>query len=64
MKSQQILAYIKDDHRYIFLFDKESVADVKLMIGSFAGDPELTFSWHDALVLTQKLGKMNLNETP
>ena len=37
-----VLALVKDDERYIFLYDDESPQALLQQIGRFAADPELT----------------------
>ena len=54
-----VLALVKDDERYIFLYDDESPQALLQQIGRFAADPELSFSWYDAAVLSQKVRRLN-----
>jgi len=49
------LALIKGDERYVFLFSDDKKAEVLRVIGRFACNPELSFSWMDAAVLSQKV---------
>jgi hypothetical protein len=53
-----VLALVKDDERYIFLYDDESPQALLQQIGRFAADPELSFSWYDAAVLSQKVRRL------
>lgn len=49
-----ILALIKGEERYIFVYDDDSR---KPLIDAFrdqAADPHLSFTWFDAAVLTEK----------
>lgn len=50
-----VLALVKDGHRYVFLYDETSYAQVLQSLGRHAADPELNFSWYDAAVLSQKV---------
>jgi hypothetical protein len=50
-----VIALVKDAERYIFLYDNESASALMQTLGRFAGDPELSFSWYDAAVLSQKV---------
>ena len=64
-----VIALVKDAERYIFLYDNESSAALMQTLGRFAGDPELSFTWYDAAVLSQKVRRQNRetadeNETP
>lgn len=50
-----VLALVKGDERYIFLFDDEHRSDALRTLGRFASNPELSFSWYDAAVLSQRI---------
>jgi len=50
-----VLALIKGTERYIFLYDDESRAETLRTLGRFASNPELSFTWYDAAVLSQKI---------
>ena len=50
-----IIALIKGRERYVFVYDAERRAECLRVIGSFAGHLELSFSWYDAAVLSQKI---------
>jgi hypothetical protein len=50
-----VLALVKGSERYIFLFDDEHKADALRQLGRFASNPELSFSWYDAAVLSQRI---------
>jgi hypothetical protein len=49
-----VLALIKGDERYIFVYDDESRQPLIEAFRDSAADPRLTFSWFDAAVLTEK----------
>lgn len=49
------MALLKGEERYIFLYDDDHKADVLRVFGRFAGNPELSFSWADAAVMSQKV---------
>jgi hypothetical protein len=49
------MALLKGEERYIFLFDDEHKAEALRTFGRFATNPELSFSWYDAAVLSQKV---------
>jgi len=53
-----VIALVKETERYIFLYDDESPSALLQTFGRFAGDPELSFSWYDAAVLSQKVRKL------
>jgi hypothetical protein len=50
-----VLALVKGEERYIFLFDDEHRSDALRTLGRFASNPELSFSWYDAAVLSQRI---------
>lgn len=50
-----VLALVKGEERYIFLFDDERRAEALRTLGKFASNPELSFSWYDAAVLSQRI---------
>jgi hypothetical protein len=49
-----ILALIKGNERYVFIYDDDSRTDVIDAFRDQAADPRLSFSWFDAAVLTDK----------
>ena len=50
-----VVALVKGEERYIFLYDDTQRAETLRTLGRFASDPELSFSWYDAAVLSQKV---------
>lgn len=50
-----VLALVKGKERYIFLFDDSQRADALRTLGRFASNTDLSFSWYDAAVLSQKV---------
>lgn len=50
-----VLALIKGKERYIFLYDDASRAETLRVLGRFASNPELSFTWYDAAILSQKI---------
>ncbi len=53
-----VLALIKGEERYVFLYDDESGDQLLQTLGQYAADPELTFSWYDAAVMSQRISKL------
>jgi hypothetical protein len=49
-----VLALIKGPERYVFVYDDESRPHLLEAFQAIAADPELSFNWHDAAVLTNK----------
>lgn len=53
-----VLALVKDGERYVFLYDDHSTSQVLQTLGRYAADPELSFSWYDAAVLSQRVRRL------
>jgi hypothetical protein len=49
------LALVKGEERYIFLFDDANRSEALRTLGRFASNPELSFSWYDAAILSQRI---------
>ena len=50
-----VLALVKGSERYVFLYDDSSRAETLRVLGRYASNPELSFTWYDAAVLSQKI---------
>jgi len=50
-----VLALVKGEERYVFLFDDAHRADVLRVLGRYASNPDLSFTWYDAAVMSQKV---------
>ncbi len=61
-KDFNVLALVKDSERYVFLYDDESVGVFLQNLGRYALDKELSFTWYDAAVLSQKVRKLREEE--
>ena len=59
-----VLALLKDGERYVFLYDDRSVPQLLQTLGRYAADPELSFSWYDAAVLSQKVRRLQQSDQP
>lgn len=55
-----VIAIIKGQERYVFSYDDESRAECLREIGRFASNPELSFTWYDAAVASQRV-RENMN---
>lgn len=49
-----ILALLKGNERYVYVYDDASRASLLETLRSQADDPSLSLNWFDAAVLTQK----------
>jgi len=56
-----MLALVKGAERYVFLYTDASRAETLRTLGRFASNPELSFSWYDAAVLSQKIRQETLH---
>jgi len=50
-----VLALVKGSERYVFLFDDNNRAETLRILGRYASNPDLSFTWYDAAVLSQKI---------
>jgi len=57
-----VLALVKDAERYVFIYDDDHVSETLKTLGKFAINPELSFSWYEAAVLSQKI-RQQVRET-
>lgn len=54
-KEVNVLVMVKGEEQFIFLYDDERRAETLRMLGRYAADPEMNFTWYDAAVLSQKI---------
>ena len=54
-KDINVIALVKGEERYVFLFNDDSRAETLRTLGRYASNPDLSFSWYDAAVLSQKV---------
>lgn len=57
-----VLALVRGEERYIFLFGDHQREEVLTTLGRFATNPELSFTWFDAVVLGLKVRKVTTEE--
>jgi hypothetical protein len=50
-----VLALVKGEERYVFLYDDSSRAETLRMLGRYASNQDLSFTWYDAAVLSQRI---------
>ena len=53
-----VLALVKDSERYIFLYDDRGANTLMQTLGRYAANSELSFTWYDAAVLSQRVRKL------
>ena len=55
MNDVNVLALAKGQERYIFIYTDENTSKVCKTLGKFAANPELSFTWYDAAILSNKI---------
>lgn len=50
-----MLALVKGEEKYIFIFNDKNRSETLRQLGKYASDPEMSFTWYDAAVLSQKI---------
>jgi len=62
-KDIKVIALVKGEEQYVFLYDDNNRAETLRTLGRYASNPELSFSWYDAAVLSQKIRQESLQQT-
>lgn len=57
-----VLAMMKGEERYVFLYDDKNRTETLRMLGRYAADPQLSFTWYDAAVMSKKIREMAAQE--
>ena len=57
-----VLAMIKGEERYVFLYDDKNRVETLRTLGRYAADPELSFTWYDAAVMSKKIREMTTDQ--
>jgi hypothetical protein len=57
-----VLALVKGEERYVFLYNEANKAETLRVLGRYASNPELSFTWYDAAVLSQKIRQESLQK--
>ncbi len=63
-RGMNVLALVKGSERYVFLYDDQSLRSLLQTLGRYAADPELSFTWYDAAILSQKVRRLRDEERP
>jgi hypothetical protein len=53
-----VLALVRGEEQYIFVFDPTRRTELLRLLGRYAADPELSFNWFDAAVLSHKIREL------
>ena len=59
----KVIALLKGEERYVFLYNENNRAETLRLLGRYASNPELSFTWYDAAVLSQKIRQESLQQT-
>jgi hypothetical protein len=59
-----VVALVKGCERYIFLYDDDNRAQTLRTLGRYASNPDLSFSWYDAAILSQKIRRQARQADP
>ncbi|MCA9134016.1 MAG: hypothetical protein KDA45_12705 [Planctomycetales bacterium] len=59
-KEINVLALVKGEERYVFMYDDANRVETLRMLGRYAADPQLSFSWYDAAVMSKKIREIAL----
>ncbi len=64
MKNEEInvLAMIKGEERYVFLYNDANRIELLRTLGRYAADPQLSFTWYDAAVISKKVREIAYEE--
>ncbi len=60
--SVNVLAMVREEHRFVFLYDDQSVETVLATLSQYAMDPDLEFTWYDAAMMAQRVKRLMLDE--
>lgn len=50
-----VLALVKGEERFVFLYDDQSAEKLLKTLGEYAADPELSLTWYDCAILCQRV---------
>ena len=54
-KAITIVALVKGEERYVFVYDDANRAETLRTLGRFASKPDLSFTWYDAAIVSQRI---------
>ena len=50
-----VLALVKGEEKFLFLFDDGNRDETLRQLAKFAANPELSFTWYDAALLSKRI---------
>ena len=63
MNDVNILILVKGGERYVIAYSDDQQAEAKRLLGRWASNKELSFTWYDAAMLSQRMRETHANET-
>ena len=57
-KEINVIALVKESERYVFSYGDADESRILDTFGKYAADKNLSFTWYDAAVLSQKVRKL------
>lgn len=57
-----VLAMVRGEERYVFLYDDKNRTETLRLLGRYAADPQLSFTWYDAAVMSKKIRQIAAEE--
>ena len=55
IRNVNVLALVRGAERYVFIYDDANRAETLRTLGRFAANEDLSFTWYDAAILSQKI---------
>ena len=62
-KDIKVIALVKGSEHYVFLYNEGNRAETLRLLGRYASNPELSFTWYDAAVLSQRIRQESLQQS-
>ena len=59
----KVIALIKGKEQYVFIYNESNRTEILRLLGRYASNPELSFTWYDAAVLSQRIRQESLQQT-
>lgn len=53
-----VVALVRGEEQYIFMFNEANRTETLRMLGRYAADPNLSFTWYDAAILSQRIREL------
>ena len=57
----KVIALMKGKEQYVFIYNEKNRAETLRLLARYASNPELSFTWYDAAVLSQKIRQEGLH---